>query len=139
MNTGETENGERFWKEWDAFCDSLIEGIKRFDSRKNSQNFHTPALSPGDNLDKELDLYLRLSLPPPANGLPDGLFAETPPHLEKALRGRIANAKVFLTKFLEREVYQNIQSQDDLVKAASLSFRDFLLPSSPNPGEYTVQ
>jgi hypothetical protein len=44
-----------------------------------------------------------------------------------------------LTKLLEKEEYQNIQSQDDLVKAASLSFRDFLLPSPPKSGEYTVQ
>jgi hypothetical protein len=54
MNIEETENGEKFWKEWDAFCGSLIEGIKRFDSRKTSQNFHTPALSPGAILIKRL-------------------------------------------------------------------------------------
>jgi hypothetical protein len=52
---------------------------------------------------------------------------------------RIADAEVLLTRLLEKEELQNIQSEADLVKASRLTFREFLLPSSPKPGEYTVQ
>jgi len=129
----ESKKNEKFWQEWDAFCRPLIDGARAFDSGKPST-----ALCPKD-LSKELDLYLQLSFCPPASGLPPGIFAETPPLLEKALAERIANAEALLTKILEKEGTQNIQSVAEFVKSARLSFQGLLLPSPPKPDDYTVQ
>jgi hypothetical protein len=128
---------KKFWQEWGAFCDLLLEGTRAFDSGKPLPDHQKIDPCPASDCSKELDMFLRFFFEPPSEGLPPGIFDETPPLLEKALALRIAHATEILKKILETHDGPEIQSESDLAKAAGLSFRDLLLPSPPPPGEYT--
>ena len=136
---GDTKSNVEFWQEWDAFCDLLVERTKAVDTHEflqSRQNADPP--SPQD-LQESLDMFLRLSFSPSASGAPPIAMAVDRTMLDKALRGRIADAREILTKILEREGNQNIHSQADLIEKTRLSFRELLLPSPPKPEEYTFQ
>jgi hypothetical protein len=127
---------QTIWKEWDAFCDLLIEGTRAVDSRKSlpaDQKIDHYRL---EDYSKELDMFLCLSFSLPADGLPPDTFAETPPLLEKALRARISNATTLLTEILERHGDLVTQSESDPTKTVRMTFQDLLLPPPPKQGEY---
>jgi hypothetical protein len=129
---------KKILREWDAFCDPLLEGARAYDNDKSLQDYQITDRCQAT--DGELDLCLRFAFEPnPDSTHPDmpELFAETHPLLEKALAERIAHATVLLTKILENIDGPEIQSESDLVQVTHLSFRDLLVPSPPKPGDYT--
>jgi hypothetical protein len=128
---------KKFWKEWGAFCDLLLEGARAYDSGKSWPDYQADGQYPESDYSKALDLYLRMAFEPPADDIPPNIFEVTPPVLEKALALRIAHATEILTKILETHDGLNIRSESDLAKATRLLFRDLLLPPSPEPGSYT--
>jgi hypothetical protein len=136
-NMKDTEKTKIIWREWGAFCDLLLEGTRACDSGKSWPDYLADGQYPESDYSKALDEYLRLSFEPPTDGLPPGIFAETPPVLEKALAERIAHATVLLTRMLEKYDGPEIHSESDLIAATRLAFRDLLLPSPPKPGDYT--
>jgi hypothetical protein len=128
---------KKILKEWDAFCDFLLEGTRVFDNGKSLQDFQ---IEDRPVSDQELDLYLRIAFELNPDGThPDmpELFAETPPRLERALVVRIVHATILLKKILETYDGPEIHSESDLVQATRLSFLDLLLPSPPRPDDYT--
>jgi hypothetical protein len=84
-------------KEWDAFCNSLIEGTRVYDSGKALPDDQIPPAE----YSEELDLYLRLTFEPPSDGMPPDIFAETPPVLGRILCGRVEEASQILKQVLD--------------------------------------
>jgi hypothetical protein len=83
-------------KEWDAFCHSLIQEAMLYDSGK-------PPPEPSDHAcvrPREVDLFLQAAFDPACASSLHGLFEETPPLLESALRKRIASETEILQKLL---------------------------------------
>jgi hypothetical protein len=135
----ETRKTKKILQEWDVFCNLLLEGTKACDSGKSLRDYQTEAPYPASYDSEMLDLYLRMTFEPPADGIPPDIFEETPPVLEKALVLRIVHATAILTKILETHDGPELQSESDLAKATHLFFRDLLLPSSPEIGSYTLE
>jgi hypothetical protein len=133
----DTGKNQKFWQEWDVFCNFLIGGIGACDNGGSLPDSQKTDSYPASDYSKALDMYLRLTFEPPAGGIPPGIFAETRPLLEKALALRIVHATEILAKILETRGGPEIHSESDLIKATHLSFRDLLLPSPPEPGPYT--
>ena len=115
--------------EWDAFCQKIMKDVGRYDAGKEP---------PEDDADcsKELDQFLRLFFFPPADGIPHDIFAETPPVLEKALGLRIDYATILLNQILENQGGLRLSSSSDPGQGLYMFFRDLLLPSPPEPGDY---
>ena len=130
-------NSHTILKEWDALCDSLIEGTMAFDSRKSLPDDQKIDRYKLEDCSKELDLYLELSFSSPVEGFPPGIFDETPPVLEKALRVRIADATKILKKILEQHGGLVVQSEPDPAKTVRITFQKLLLPSPPKQEDCT--
>ncbi|MDR0487075.1 MAG: hypothetical protein LBG91_02390, partial [Treponema sp.] len=116
----ECKNNEKFWQEWDVFCKTLIERTRDGDNHALSQGFQNDdPPSPGD-LSIFLDAHLRIMFSPSSADIPPIAIDAYPSLLEPVLLERIADAEVLLTRLLEKEELQNIQSEADLVKASRL-------------------